>query len=240
MPGAAGIGEGRRRLASCTQNGAWGLWLALLSQRCRWEDPENWPGVCQGVGTRHRGLNKRERSAAETWPRLSERASVNGRPGRGEGGGRPASLGIRQSGCGYVCTRVFETRGRACASSTGATAVWRAFPGKGECERATRASAGECASGGRVRASTSRVGVGAHRPEQSECVRACQARERAKAGARGGSGREGVVARGRGGAGRQGGRGRGARARAAERAPAVTWAREGGRERAREGGGWGG
>lgn len=40
--------------------------------------------------------------------------------------------------------------------------------------------------------------------------------------------------------GRQGGRGKGARARAAERAPAVTWAREGGRERAREGGGWGG
>ena len=38
--------------------------------------------------------------------------------------------------------------------------------------------------------------------------------------------------RGRGGAGRQGGRGRGARARAAGRAPAVTWAREGGRERA--------
>ena len=70
--------------------------------------------------------------------------------------------------------------------------------------------------------------------------RACQARERAKAGARGGRGREGVVARGRGGAGRPGGRGRGARARAAERAPAVTWAREGGRERAREGGGWGG
>lgn len=72
--------------------------------------------------------------------------------------------------------------------------------------------------------------------------RACQARERAKAGARGDRGREGVVARGRGGAGRQGRRGRGARARAAERAPAVTWASEGGRARARarEGGGWGG
>lgn len=116
----------------------------------------------------------------------------------------------------------------------------QAFPRKGECEGATRASAGECASGGRARASASLVGVGAPRPAQSECARACQARERARAGARGGSGPEGVVARGRGGAGRQGGRGRGARARAAERAPAVTWAREGGRERAREGGGWGG
>lgn len=75
-------------------------------------------------------------------------------------------------------------------------------------------------------------------PARAGC--ACQARERAKVGARGGRGQEGVVARGRGGAGRQGGRGRGARARAAERAPAVTWAREGGRGRAREGGGWGG
>lgn len=43
------------------------------------------------------------------------------------------------------------------------------------------------------------------------------------------------MARGRGGAGRQGGRGRGTRARAAERAPAVTWAKEG-REGEREGG----
>lgn len=99
-------------------------------------------------------------------------------------------------------------------------------------------------AGGRTPACAGLVGVGAHRPARASvpprACRACQARERAKAGARGGRGGEGVVARCRGGAGRQGERGRGARARAAERAPAVTWAREGGRERAREGGGWGG
>lgn len=145
----------------------------------------------------------------------------------------------------WVCARASLKPAVGSAREARGHSSLEGVPEKGECEGAPRASAGECASGGEGACQVeATAGGGAHRPAQDECARVSgprvPARERSKAGARGGRGQEGVVARGRGGAGRQGGRGRGTRARAAERAPAVTWAKERGRENAREGGGWGG
>ena len=89
-------------MAYPAQSGAWGLWLALFSRRCRREDPESWPGVCQGVGARQSGPERAGVCAAETWPRLSERVSVNERPGGL--GARPAALGDPAEWV-WVCVR---------------------------------------------------------------------------------------------------------------------------------------
>lgn len=147
--------------------------------------------------------------------------------------------GSRRSGCGYACVRVFEIRDPGCAWSAGATAVWRAFPRKGECEGATRARAGECASGGRARASSRCLGgglTGLCTVSVPACAgRACQARERAKAGARGvvskrGSRRAAAEAR----VDKAGGGGERGRARPSGRPRSHGRGKEGGSARGRE------
>lgn len=117
-----------------------------------------------------------------------------------------------------------------------ANARWPRVPVRASVPAGSEGGESACLRGVSV-TGDSRPAQGKRVPESGWRVpgsRACQG-----GGARG-PWRGGVVARGREGAGRQGKRGRGTRARAAERAPAVTWARDGGRERAREGGGWGG
>lgn len=76
--------------------------------------PQSWPRVCQGVNERHSGPEHVRVCAEETWPRLSERVSVNERS-LGVGA-RPVALGERAEWvCVYVCARVCETRGPGCA-----------------------------------------------------------------------------------------------------------------------------
>lgn len=174
---------------------------------------------------------------------LANAEGVLSDPGGGCAPDRPRRAGGR-SGCGCVRARLRDPR-PGLRVKLGVHSRPEGAPEKGrtrgghacQCGRACQRGVGRLLARGEWEWGLAGLRGRACPRERAARARRGNVPRRGRAGAEAG---RGVVARCRGGAGRQGERGRGARARAAERAPAVTWAREGGRERAREGGGWGG
>lgn len=225
------------------QSGAWGPWLALFSRRCRPEDPESWPGVCQGVGARQSGPERVEVRAAETWPRLSERVSVNERPGgtgcAPSGPGGSSGVGVGVCACAFLRPAV-----GAAHEARGLQQSGRRFRERANARGPSVPVRASVPAVGRVRASTRRMGAGAHRPTQDECARASGPRVPGAGACQGGGtggpwpgGGRGARPPRRGETRREGEGSEGARGRAGARGHMGEGRREGAREGGRRMGG---